>query len=233
MNILIPMAGRGSRFADAGYTFPKPLIDVGGRPMIQVVTDSLGLHGRHVFLVLREHLEQFAITDLFNRMLPDDVAITVPVDRVTEGAACTALLAREYIDNEDPLVIANSDQLILWNSVNFLRRVKDADGAIATFYGTHPKWSYVRVRDDAVIEVAEKRPISTDATCGIYYFRHGSDFVRGAAQMIAADKRVNGEFYIAPVYNELIADGKRIVPYPVAEMWGLGTPEDLEAFLNH
>ena len=230
MNIVIPMAGRGSRFIEAAYSFPKPLIDVAGRPMIQVVTDSLNIRGRYIFLVLREHLEQYAIPDLLGRILPLDPVIVVPVDRVTEGAACTALLAREYIDDDQPLVIANSDQYIEWDPRRLTSR---GDGAIATFHATHPKWSYVRTQYGMVTEVAEKRPISTDATCGIYYWRRGGAFVRSADQMIAADRRVNGEFYIAPTFNELIAEGAAIVPYPVRSMWGLGTPEDLETFLAH
>lgn len=224
MNILIPMAGRGSRFEAAGYTFPKPLIDVDGKPMIQVVTESLGVEGRYIFLVLRDHLCDYALTDLFDRIAPDHVI--VPVDGVTEGAACTALLARDFID-DGPLLIANSDQLIEWDHA-----LPDADGVILTFRATHPKWSYVREEQGRVVEVAEKRPISDKATCGVYWFRQGSDFVNGADAMIAQERRVNGEFYIAPVFNELIERGRTVVSHDVTRMVGLGTPEDLEAYIG-
>lgn len=228
MNILIPMAGRGSRFAEQGYTFPKPLIDVGGRPMIQVVTDSLGLNGHYIFLVLREHLEQYAIPDLVKRMVHSSTI--VPVEGVTEGAACTALLAKDLIDSDEALVIANSDQIVYWDPADFFDKMVDADGGIVTFPSTHPKWSFVRVEGQRVVEVAEKRPISRLATVGIYYFRHGSDFVRAAEEMIAAEERVNDEFYIAPTFNRLIAKGARVLAYPSRRMIGLGTPEDLAAF---
>jgi len=160
----------------------------------------------------------------------------IQVDRVTEGAACTALLARDLINNDDELVIANSDQWIDWDSRHFLAymRARHADGGILTFFSTHPKWSFVRVDElsSRITEVAEKRPISNVATVGIYYFRRGRDFVAAADRMIQKNVRVNNEFYVAPTYNEMIADGKQIYPYPVAEMKGLGTPEDLERFLT-
>lgn len=235
MNIVIPMAGRGRRFEEAGYTFPKPLIDVDGKPMIQLVVESLGLRGRHIFLVQREHLARYAVADMLERIAPD--CVVVPVDGVTEGAACTVLLARDLIDSDAPLVIANSDQIIEWDERMRTFGLHDPwhpDGAILTFTSTHPKWSYARLNEDGwVTEVAEKRPISDLATCGVYWFRHGHDFVAGADRMIAANRRVNGEFYVAPVFNELIAVGKRILTMQVKAMHGLGTPEDLEAYRGH
>lgn len=224
MNILIPMAGRGSRFD--GYTFPKPLIDVEGRPMVQAVVESLGLDGRYIFLARAEHIATYALEDLFDRIAPYHVI--VPVQGTTDGAACTALLARGFIDTDEPLVIANSDQVVVWDqSLHAM-----LDGLILTFTATHPKWSFVRTRNGLVTEVAEKRPISTEATCGIYAWAKGSDFVRSAESMIQADKRVNGEFYIAPTFNELVAEGAKIATQRVRAMWGLGTPEDLQAYLD-
>ncbi len=236
MNILIPMAGQGSRFQQAGYTFPKPLIDVNHRPMIQVVTDNLSLQGRHIFLVLKDHYEKYSLRYLLPLIVQPNECEIIQVDQVTQGAACTALLARELIDNDDELVIANSDQWIDWDSRHFLAymRARHADGGILTFFSTHPKWSFVRVDElsSRITEVAEKRPISNVATVGIYYFRRGRDFVAAADRMIQKNIRVNNEFYVAPTYNEMISDGKTIYPYPVAEMKGLGTPEDLERFLT-
>jgi dTDP-glucose pyrophosphorylase len=229
LNILIPMAGRGQRFLDQHYAFPKPLISVDGKPMIEAVVESLNVRGRFIFLVLAEHLRTYALPELLRRAVRPDEAVIVPVHQITEGAACTALLAKDYIDSDEPLLIANSDQLVEWEPEHFVETAED--GCIATFTATHPKWSYVRL-DAAgyVAEVAEKRPISDHATCGIYYFAHGSSFVWGAERMIATDKRVNGEFYIAPVYNELIEMGARITTYEVEAMHGLGTPEDLEEY---
>jgi dTDP-glucose pyrophosphorylase len=236
MNIVIPMAGQGSRFQAAGYTFPKPLIDVNHKPMIQVVTDNLALDGKHIFLVLKDHYDKYSLKYLLPLIVQPRAAEIVQVDQVTQGAACTVLLARDLIDNDDELVIANSDQWVDWDSRHFLNymRTREADGGILTFLSTHPKWSFVKVDElsSRIVEVAEKRPISNVATVGVYYFRHGRDFVAAADRMIRNNERVNNEFYVAPTYNEMIADGKSILSYPVAEMKGLGTPEDLERFLS-
>jgi len=144
-------------------------------------------------------------------------------------------LAEKYIDTDDELLIANSDQYVEFSPENFnmLRRLTPVDAIVLTFNAVHPKWSFVKVNSRGVAtEVAEKNPISNIATCGIYYYRRGSDFVRYAHQMIENDIRVNGEFYICPVYNELIADGKALIPYFVHRMHGLGTPEDLQKYLK-
>lgn len=232
INVLIPMAGAGSRFAQAGYTFPKPLIEVHGKPMIRLVVENLAAEGQYTFVVRNEHYQQYALKYFLPLLAPG--CNVVQVDALTEGAACTTLLAREYINDNRPLLIANSDQFMDWDARDFYRRVtaSDADGAILTFRSTHPKWSYVKVNADGyVTELAEKKPISDIATVGIYYWRRGSDYVKYADQMIAANERVNGEFYVAPVYNRAIADGKKIITYDVTAMWGLGTPEDLTHFL--
>lgn len=227
------MAGRGKRFADAGYSFPKPLIDVNGKPMIQIVVENLNLGGEFIFISLKEHLENYSLSELIDLFCPDYKIISS--NGITEGAACTVLLAKEMINNDDELIIANSDQWINWNSQHFLSylRNNNADGGIVTFIATHPKWSFVKVNDiGEVISVAEKKPISNIATVGIYYFKKGKEFVNAAEEMIKKDIRTNNEFYVAPVYNELIQKGKKILHYPIAEMRGMGTPEDLERFIE-
>ncbi len=235
MNILIPMAGEGSRFRDKGYIFPKPFIEVNGEPMIATVIKNLNMpDARHIFLARRSHIEQYSLEEVISQHVHKYVII--PVDEKTEGAACTALLAEDEIDNNEELLIANSDQYIEWESKNFnyVRINENLDGAILCFESTHPKWSYVRLRQDLIFidEVKEKVPISNIATCGIYYFKRGFDFVKSAKQMIAANDRFNGEFYIAPVFNYLIKRGYDFVPFYVSKMHGLGTPEDLEEFLR-
>ena len=233
MNVLIPMAGAGSRFEKAGYSFPKPLIDIGNKPMIQVVVENLNIEAKHIFVVQKEHALKYNLHAVLNLLAPGcDI---IEINGVTEGAACTTLLAEELINNDNPLLIANSDQFIDWDSNEFLYAMAadGVDGGILTFESTHPKWSYAKLGTDGfVCEVAEKKPISNHATVGVYYWRQGKDYVRYANQMIAEDKRVNNEFYVCPVYNEAIADGARIRIWDVKQMWGLGTPEDLEAFLN-
>ena len=233
MNILIPMAGEGSRFKAEGYTFPKPLIDVNGKPMIQCVVENLDFDAHYIFLVRKEHLEKYEMTGLLDVVTNGRASIVV-VDELTEGAACTALLAEKYIDNDEELLIANSDQIIEYSKENFdmLRRFGSIDALVYSFRAVHPKWSFVKVNSRGVAtEVAEKNPISDIATCGIYYYRKGSDFVRYAKQMIEKDIRVNNEFYICPVYNELIQDNKTLIPFFVHRMHGLGTPEDLQKYL--
>jgi dTDP-glucose pyrophosphorylase len=185
-------------------------------------------------VVQRAHRKAYHIDSMLNLIVPG--CTIIDVDGVTEGAACTALLAEGYIDNEDPLFFANSDQFVEWDSAEFMYRMQesDADGGIVTFKATHPKWSYARVDDNGyVTEVAEKNPISNNATVGFYYWKRGADFVKYGKQMIEKDVRVNNEFYVCPVFNEAIADGKKIRIVEASRMWGLGTPEDLSYFLEH
>jgi HAD superfamily hydrolase (TIGR01509 family) len=234
MNVLIPMAGAGSRFAQAGYTFPKPLIEVEGKPMIEVVVDNLNIEAHYIFIVQKDHYEKYNLKYLLNLIAPNcDI---VQIDGITEGAACTTLLAKEFINNNEPLIIANSDQYIEWNSNEcvYAFSAENIDGGILTFNAHHPKWSYARIGDDGfVAEVAEKKVISNNATVGIYYWSKGSDYVRYAESMINKNIRVNNEFYVCPVYNEAIADGKKIRIKQVENMWGIGTPEDLNHFLTN
>jgi len=234
LNVLIPMAGAGSRFAQAGYTFPKPLIEVNGKPMIQVVVENLNIEANYIFLVQKEHYEKYNLKYLLNLIAPN--CTIVQVDGITEGAACTTLLAKEFINNDAPLIMANSDQYVEWNSNECLYAFKadSIDGGILTFHATHPKWSYAKLDENGFVsEVAEKKVISDQATVGIYYWNKGSDYVKYAEQMIDKNIRTNNEFYVAPVFNEAIGDGKKIRVKQVPGMWGIGTPEDLNYFLTH
>ena len=234
MNVLIPMAGAGSRFSAAGYTFPKPLIDVNGKPMIQMVVENLNIDANFVFVVQKEHRERYNLDTLLNLIAPN--CKVVEVDGLTDGAACTALLAKEYIDSDAPLFFANSDQFVEWDSNEFFYKMNetDADGGIVTFKATHPKWSFAKIDDNGIVtEVAEKNPISDLATVGFYYWKHGSDFVKYAEQMITNNVRVNGEFYVCPVFNQAIDAGKVIRTFDVPKMWGTGTPEDLKYYLEN
>ncbi len=236
MNILIPMAGAGSRFAEQGYTFPKPLIEVGNKPMIQVVVDNLNIQANYIFIVQKAHYEKYNLETVLNMVAPG--CTIVQTEGITEGAACTTLLAKEHIDNEEPLIIANSDQFVEWNSneVLYAFTTEGVDGGILCFNSTHPKWSYAKLDDDGFVsEVAEKQPISTNATVGIYYWSRGSLYVNSAERMIERDIRTNNEFYVCPAYNELVEDGGKIRVKTIEEdgMWGLGTPEDLKHFLSN
>lgn len=240
LNIVVPMAGRGSRFADAGYTVPKPLIPVGGKPMIQWVIDNVRPARQHrfTFICLAEHLETYPdVPATLRRLCPGCHIVTV--NQVTEGAACTVLLAKNIINNEDALMIANADQFVDLSIDDYLEEMdrKKADGIIMTFWSDHPKWSYCRMRPDGTVgQVVEKEVVSNEATVGIYNFRRGSDFVRAAEQMIGSNLRVNNEFYVAPAYDQLIAEERKIVTMPTGReyegMFGLGTPSDLGFFIT-
>lgn len=237
LNIVIPMAGRGSRFLDAGYDVPKPLIPVRGVPMIQVVINNLRPRRPHrfVFITLREILDQPGVAELLRTSTPNSEVITI--DEVTQGAACTVLLARALIDNDNPLMVANCDQWVDVDINDYLKSLDDsnADGLIMTMWADDPKWSYVRCdASGRPCEVVEKQVVSPHATVGIYNFRHGRDFVAAADAMIRSNLRVNNEFYVAPTYNQMLKSGRRLALYSVGKLWdgmyGLGTPEDLRHF---
>ena len=234
LNVLIPMAGAGSRFEQAGYTFPKPLIEVKNKPMIQVVIENLNIEANYIYVVQKSHREKYNLDTLLNLLTPG--CKIVETNGLTEGAACTALLAKEYINNNNPLFFANSDQFVEWDSNEFMYKMQetDADGGIVTFKAIHPKWSFAKVDEKGLVtEVAEKNPISDNATVGYYYWKHGSDFIKYAEQMIDKNIRVNNEFYVCPVFNQAIEDYKQIRTFNVEKMWGLGTPEDLKYYLEN
>jgi HAD superfamily hydrolase (TIGR01509 family) len=234
LNVLIPMAGAGSRFEQAGYTFPKPLIDVKGKPMIQVIVENLNIKANFIYIVQKSHREKYNLDTLLNLITPN--CKIVEVDGVTEGAAITALMAKEYINNNHPLFFANSDQFVEWDSNEFFYKMNenDCDGGIPTFKATHPKWSFAKLDEEGfVTEVQEKNPISDLATVGFYYWKHGSDFVKYAEEMIEQNIRVNNEFYVCPVYNNAIKGGLKVRTFNVPKMWGLGTPEDLKYYLEN
>ena len=240
LNIVIPMAGRGSRFAEAGYKDPKPLIPVHGKPMIQVVVENLmpKYEHRFIFICQNQHIKDYDLVPKLKSMAKN-VEI-IGIDGITEGQVCTVLKAKHLIDNDEPLMTANSDQYIDFDINDYLSVMDDKslDGLIMTMKADDPKWSYAKIdKDGFVVETAEKKVISENATVGIFNFRRGKDLVRSAEQMIADNIRVNNEFYTCPCYNYLIREGKKIGIYGIGEeykgMYGLGIPNDLDFFLNH
>lgn len=239
LNIVVPMAGLGSRFAKAGYALPKPLIEVHGIPMIQLVINNItpARPHRFIFICQNAHIDQFDLRRKLAHWAPGTE--TIGIDGVTEGAACTVLLARDMIDSGDALMIANSDQFVDCSIDAYLGDLdaRRLDGLIMTMWADDPKWSYAALDGNGMAtEVVEKRVISNHATVGIYNFSRGADFVAAADAMIEADQRVNGEFYVAPVYNQMIAGGARIGVHDIgreaAGMYGLGIPADLDLFLS-
>lgn len=239
LNIVIPMAGAGSRFAAAGYRDPKPLIPVHGIPMIKWVIENLKpkIPHRFIFICQKSHIESYDLTSKLCTWAPG--CEVIGLDGMTEGAACTVLTARNFIDNDAPLMIANSDQYIDAPIDDYLLqiRVQRLNGLIMTMTANDPKWSFVGLDNQGLVStVVEKQVISDEATVGVYNFNRGSDFVLAADLMIAKGLRVNDEYYVAPAYNQLIKNGARIGIYNVgseaAGMYGLGTPADLQLFLD-
>ena len=240
LNIVIPMAGAGRRFAEAGYALPKPMIPVRGVPIIKLVIRNLKPSCPHkfIFVCQRGHLNSYRLASLLSDWAPGSEVIAL--DGLTDGAACTVLAAREFIDsNHDQLMIANCDQWIDINIDDYLSAMtkEESDGFIMTMQASDPKWSFVGFNELGSVQcVVEKQVISNEATVGIYNFRCGRDFVVSAELMISKNIRVNGEFYVAPTYNFLIESGKRVGVYNIGEvgkgMYGLGTPDDLDAFLK-
>ena len=239
LNIVIPMAGLGSRFVKAGYDLPKPLIDINGVPMIEVVVKNLtpSIPHRFVFICQMQHEDKYSIKTRLERIAPG--CVVVCIDGITEGAACTVLAAREHIDNEAPLMIANSDQYVDILIDDYLSYISNSelDGLIMTMEADDPKWSYVRVDSEhKVVEIKEKVVISNEATVGIYNFSRGADFCRAADLMIAAEEKQNNEYYVAPVYEKLIPTGYKVGIHNIGKegdgMYGLGIPHDLQFFLT-
>ncbi len=234
MKILFLMAGRGSRFKEMGFKEPKSFVVIRGKPMVQWATDSLSFikDSEFIFVCLRDHEEIFNISKKLENLYRNRATILF-VDHITQGAAETALLAKKLINSDEELIISNTDQYFV--SKEFKKEInasqKRYTGLIPFFEATHPRWSFAKINGDGfVTEVAEKVPISNHATVGVYYFKFGRDFVWGAEEMIKKDIRRNNEFYVCPVYNELIGRGAKIKAVQTDEMWSLGTPEDVNYF---
>ena len=237
INIVIPMSGAGTSFIQAGFTFPKPLIDINGKPMIQLCIENLTPKTEHNFIfVYKKEYDKYSLHQIFNNTTKGNFA-AIPAVAPTQGALCSVLNAVDYINNDQELIVANADQVIdvaIDDFIKFARESK-ADGVIMTFNSHHPRWSYSKVdKADNVLEVAEKKVISDQATVGIYYFKRGLDFVKASFSMIEKNIRFNNDFYVCPVFNEMILSGKKIINWEIkqSKMHGLGTPEDLNRYIN-
>jgi len=231
MNIVIPMAGLGSRFTNAGYTIPKPLIDIEGKPMIQQAVETLGFIGRYIFIIQKDEIIKKSIFDL----IPN--SIIIEIDYITEGPASSALLAKEFINNDEELVVANCDQIMWWDADAVLKQIRSMnyDGVVVTYHETTPKNSYARInRKGHVTKLAEKQVISNISLNGVHYWKTGKSFVESAESMIEKNIRFNNEFYVAPTYNQMIEKGLKVGIYHIPNEVhnAVGTPEDLNLYFN-
>jgi NDP-sugar pyrophosphorylase family protein len=229
LNIIIPMAGRGQRFIDAGYTTPKPLMRIDGELIIKKIIDTMRISDcQFIFIVRKDHCDEFELDKRLLEIEPS--AKIIKINEITQGAICTVLLAKEYFNNENPVIIKDCDQIVNWDPLHFMELVlrNNADGAIVNIHTDSPNYSFSRINSKGhITETAEKSLISNHGSVGIYYFNKGIDLIKYAERMIEKNLRVNNEFYTSPVYNQLIQAGKNILHYPIAEMFQLGTPEDL------
>ena len=234
VNVVIPMAGFGTRFPKEKYYLPKPLIDINGKPMITRAIESLDIDGQYYF-VLRN--------DDFLKIIQDVISKTVKspifkvIDSKTEGPACSVLLLKDYINNDNELITANCDQIMEWNNKLFFHNVRLYDGAVVTYYSDTDKNSYVKLdRAGKVVKFAEKEVISNISLNGIHYWKKGNYFVNSTELMISANDRApNGEFYIAPSYNYMIDQGYDIGIFhiPIEQHHAVGVPVDLERYIKY
>lgn len=220
--VVIPAAGRGQRFADAGYGVPKVLIPVAGRPMIERVIDNLSPTTEHQTIVVARKGHNLA------RGVSPDVAEFVHLGKETGGAIETILKARHFI-TEEPLLIGNCDQLADFEVDDFINSAYGRDGSLVTFKSNKPHHSYVKTVGKTIVSIQEKKVISNEAVTGIYYFKRGLDFVEAGEKVIAEDKRVKGEFYVSSAIDQMIRDGKLLTTF-TAPTAILGTPEELQLF---
>lgn len=231
----MPMAGMGKRFADRGYQEPKPLITVLGKTIVEWSIETLGLKGNFIFCCRKDHIEKYDLDKKLKEIVPDCHIISI--DYQTDGTARTVLEASRLIDNDEELVISDSDHYLIWDISKFYKKIKakNPDACVMVFpeeQNSHVM-SYVRLNEEEyVVEAAEKIPISKIATVGVHYYKKGSDFVKYANKMIEKNLRFNNEFYVTPVYNEMILDGKKIIAFPVEKMWALGNPDEVSIFLK-
>jgi dTDP-glucose pyrophosphorylase len=233
VNVIIPMAGEGSRFPKDQY-LPKPLIDVNGKPMIVRAIESLDIKGQYYFII-RQNEYTNIVKEIIGKVVKDPKF--VEITKTTDGPACSALLFKQFINNDNELVIANCDQIMEWDSNLFFHNVRLYDGAVVTYYSDTDKNSYARLdKKGHVTEIREKEVISNISLNGIHYWKQGKNFVSSAEQMIDADDTApNGEFYIAPTYNYMIGAGLKVGIHhiPNEQHHAVGVPVDLERFLKH
>lgn len=230
INIIIPMAGRGQRFIEAGYTLPKPLLKIGDESIIKNIIDIMRpkkVKAQFIFIIRQDHCDEHQLDKRLLEIEPN--AKIIKINEITQGSICTVLLAKEHFNDHHPIIIKDCDQIINWDPDHFLEFVErnKADGAIVNIHTDKPNYSFSRVNSNGrIIETAEKSVISNHGSAGIYFFSKGSDLIKYAERMIEKNIRVNNEFYTAPVYNQFIQDFKLILHYPIAEMFQLGTPEE-------
>jgi len=231
MNIVIPMAGLGSRFSDAGYTTPKPFIEIEGKPMIFEAVNTLGFEGNYIFIIRKDEYIKSKMKEIF----PDSQIIEV--DYLTDGPASSVMLVKEFINNDEELIVANCDQIMWWDSDTVIKQIRamDYDGVVVTYHETTPKNSYARInRRGHVTKMAEKQVISNVSLNGIHYWKKGKYFVESTESMVEKNIRFNNEFYVSLTYNQMIEKGLKVGIYHIPNEFhnAVGTPDDLNRYFE-
>lgn len=214
VNILIPLAGKNQFFNESEYPYPKPLIEINDKTIIEHIInnfDTIKKDKQFIFIVNNDDCKKYHLDNVLN-LLTNQTCKIIKVDNETRGAACSAMMAIEYIDNDIPLIIANADQILDENLDDIVSSFENVDGGVVSFDSVHPRWSYVKLDEkNYIVETAEKRPLSKHAIAGFYYFNRGKDFISSAMNMIKKDANVNGLYYIAPTLNEMILENKKLI----------------------
>src|SRR3990167_5410974 len=232
MKVIIPMAGKGQRFLDKGYTVPKPFIDIRGQSMIELAVDNLNIDAPHIFIMQKSHYDEYKhVMDRI--MLKKPGSQIIKIDEFTQGPASTCLKAKEFIDDQ-PLLYANCDQFLLWEPQQFIWSVEQFYGGLLMYRDQSDYGSFLTLNPSGYVDhFAEKEEISDISSTGVYYWSKGTNFVKDAESMIKKDRRaLNGEFYAINVYNEAIERGEKIVVYFIKKFWRLGVPHELETYLE-
>lgn len=240
MNILVLMAGNSEKFQQAGYAYPKNLIEISGKPVLEHFIQNIGSldknGNRFIFMINEQDDLRYHTSSVLKLLMPE--AQFIKVVGQTAGAACTALLAIDFIQNDQSLLIVNGDIVGAFGLEEALTSFeeRELDGGVLVFDGVHPRWSYVKCDENGlVVETAEKRPISRHATVGIYYFQQGVDYVTAAMEMIKKDAQVDNSFFVCPAYNEMILKQKRIGVFEIERdsYFSLATPQGLRIFEDY
>ena len=230
----MPMAGKGSRLSEYDEK-PKPLIKILEKTIVEWSIETLGIKGNYIFCCKKEHIEKYKIDQILKKIIPK--CKIVSIDYQTKGPVESILEAENLINNDEELLISDTDHYLKWDSENFKNKIQeqDIDGCTMVFPGNYnlKKSSFVKLDDKGmVIESAEKKVISNTATVGVHYFKKGSDFVKYANQMIDNRMHFQNEFFVTPIYNLFAKDGKKIITYPIEKMWPLGSADEVNLFLK-
>jgi len=235
INILIPLAGSQQFFSESEYVYPKPLIEIDDRTMIEHALESYKTipgEKQFIFLVNSDDCKKYHLDNVL-KLLTNNECKIIKINNTTKGAACSALLAIEIINNDTPLIIANGDQIFDISLEYYISDFQNYDAGVIVFNSIHPRWSYVKTNNqNSVIEVSEKRPISTNAIAGLFFFNKGEDFVNSAINMIKKDNNIDGKYYIAPTLNEMILKNKTITISPIdkRDYHTFYTPQKIEEY---